>query len=360
MSHKILSLKQEIETKEELWNYLRIAMEVELSTIPTYLSAIYSLKPDTNQAARDVMYSVVIEEMLHLTLAGNVLRATGGLSELNSAEFVPKYPTPLPDSNIDLDGKTFEVPLQKFGIPALDVFLRIEKPERPGSKPAVKGWHSIGQFYDGLTVGLDNLCKQLGTGEVFNGEVGDQIQPEDYYGGSGEVIVVANENPDIAHENSKRAFKEIVDQGEGLHHKVMDGDEVPGKGGQGIPVPAHYFRFDEIKREQYYKAGDKPGCPTGPQLNVDWDAVHDMQKNPMMSKYEEGSEIHEALLDFNRTYMALLNILNDAFNKDQSLLMKATGMMYDLKYKAVALMKIPSGEGDTTVGPSFEYIAPGT
>ena len=79
----------------------------------------------------------------------------------------------------------------------------------------------------------------------------------------------------------------------------------------------------------------------------------------MMSKYPAGSEIHEALLDFNRTYMGLLNTLNDAFNKDRSLLMKAVGVMYDLKYKAVALMKIPSGEGDTTVGPSFEYVAPG-
>ena len=220
MSHKILSLKQEIETKEELWHYLRVAMEVELSTIPTYLSAIYSLKPDTNQAARDVMHSVVIEEMLHMILAGNVLRATGGLSEINSKEFVPTYPTPLPDSNIKVDGKIFEVPLQKFGIPALDVFLCIEKPERPGSKPETRGWHSIGQFYDGLTEGLDNLCTKLGTAEVFNGKGEDQIQPEDYYGGSGEVIVVANEDPDVAHENAKWAFKEIINQGEGMNQEV--------------------------------------------------------------------------------------------------------------------------------------------
>ena len=39
-------------------------------------------------------------------------------------------------------------------------------------------------------------------------------------------------------------------------------------------------------------------------------------------------------------------------------LLEAVGVMYELKYKAVALMKIPSGRDDgTTVGPSFEYIS---
>ena len=352
MSHKILELKQEIETKEELWHYLRIAMEVELSTIPTYLCAIYSLKPDSNQAARQVMHSVVIEEMLHLTLAGNVLRATGGLAQLNSKEFVPSYPTPLPDS--DIPG--FKVPLQKFGRDALDVFKRIELPSRPKDKPDAFGWHTIGQFYDGLQQGIDKLCDKLGTAEVFDGRVEDQIWPDDYYGGSGEVVVVANEDPETAHVNAKRAMDEIVNQGEGMHHEVMDGDHIPGKGDQEFPVPAHYFRFDEVCRERYYKADDAPGKPTGAVLHVDWEDVYNMQKNPMMHNYDEGSEIYAAMLDFNRTYMGLLNLLNDAFNKDRTLLMKAVGVMYDLKYKAVALMKTPSGDGDTTVGPSFEFV----
>ena len=30
--------------------------------------------------------------------------------------------------------------------------------------------------------------------------------------------------------------------------------------------------------------------------------------------------------------------------------------MYDLKHQAVELMKIPSGDGEMTAGPSFEYV----
>ena len=33
--------------------------------------------------------------------------------------------------------------------------------------------------------------------------------------------------------------------------------------------------------------------------------------------------------------------------------------MYGLKDDAVKLMELPSGDGETTVGPSFEYVPPG-
>jgi hypothetical protein len=364
MSDKIRSLKQKIETKEELWNYLQIAMEVEFSTIPAYLCAIYSIKPGTNQAAIDVMHSVVIEEMFHMTLAGNVLKATNGPSMINNEAFVPKYPTPLPKSNIKVDGQTFEVPLQKFSPFAIsETFMGIERPEQPGSPPEVQGWSSIGQFYDGLAKGLDELCDKMGPAEVFNGKMKDQILPQDYYGGSGHFVVVADEeNPAQALKNAHRAFQEIIAQGEGMDDgkNVFDCDVVPGRGEKTIPVPAHYYRFDEIYRGRYYKEGDKPHHPTGDVLDVDWSAVYNMKDNPRMEDYQPGSEIHGKLLEFNRTYMHLLNILNDAFSGKRERMMESVGVMYDLKYKAIALMKTPSGEGDITVGPSFEYLSPET
>ena len=126
-------------------------------------------------------------------------------------------------------------------------------------------------------------------------------------------------------------------------------------------MPAHYYRFDEVNQGRYYVLGDKPFEPTGEPLEVNWNAVYNMEENPKMDKYEKGSEIHGALLDFNRAYMNLLITLDKAFNEDRSHLVKAVGAMYDLKYKAVELMKIPTGKDDgSTVGPSFEYVAPGT
>jgi hypothetical protein len=370
MSLKLATLKQEIETKEDLHYYLRIAMELELSTIPPYMCGIYSIKPGFNQVAIDIMHSVIIEEMFHLTMAGNILRATGGKTKLSDPEFVPKYPTPLPKSNIkNHDGTTFTVPIQKFSQTAIKkTFMGIEAPEDLADRDVltVEGYHSIGQFYDSLDKGIDLLCVKLGVAEVFNGAVDTQILPEDYYGGSGQFVVVADPNPEQARKNAHRAIEEIVDQGEGVKKKdgadgVFDGDLIPGRGITKTPVPAHYYRFDEINQGRYYQSGNEPFCPKGEAFHVDWDAVYDMEDNPMMSNYKAGTQIHQSLLEFNRTYMDLLRSLDKAFNEDRSNLMKAVGVMYDLKYKAVALMKISNGKGDgKTVGPSFEYVAPAT
>ena len=46
------------------------------------------------------------------------------------------------------------------------------------------------------------------------------------------------------------------------------------------------------------------------------------------------------------------------FNGSPRLLAVATGAMYGLKEQAIELMKLPSGDGETTVGPSFEYVPP--
>jgi len=46
------------------------------------------------------------------------------------------------------------------------------------------------------------------------------------------------------------------------------------------------------------------------------------------------------------------------FNGAPARLVDAVPMMYDLKYRAQALMAIPTGRRDgLTVGPSFEYVA---
>ena len=55
--------------------------------------------------------------------------------------------------------------------------------------------------------------------------------------------------------------------------------------------------------------------------------------------------------------MNLLDLLQCAFCGERGKLMQAVGVMYDLKYKAEALMKVPAGDGATTVGPSFEYVS---
>jgi CDGSH-type Zn-finger protein len=59
---------------------------------------------------------------------------------------------------------------------------------------------------------------------------------------------------------------------------------------------------------------------------------------------------------FNRAYCAVLHLLDKCFNGSPRLLSVATGEMYALKHQAIELMELPSGDGQTMVGPSFEYV----
>ncbi len=57
-----------------------MAIKLEHATIPPYLTALYSIKPDPRKSNHDsynIIRAVAVEEMLHLTLAANLLNAVG-------------------------------------------------------------------------------------------------------------------------------------------------------------------------------------------------------------------------------------------------------------------------------------------
>ena len=72
-----------ITTLDDLRTHLQWAIEIEHRIIPPYLCALYSIKPGRNREASEAITSVFIEEMLHMTLAANVLNAIGGAPVLD-------------------------------------------------------------------------------------------------------------------------------------------------------------------------------------------------------------------------------------------------------------------------------------
>ena len=60
-----------------------------------------------------------------------------------------------------------------------------------------------------------------------------------------------------------------------------------------------------------------------------------------MAQYPEGSEVRRKMIEFNRTYMGLLDELHAALNGKPQRMMQSVARMYDLKYQAIELMKIP-------------------
>src|SRR5919197_2813527 len=171
-------------TLDDLRTHLQAAVELELLVIPPYLCALYSLHPGSNEEAALIIRSVVVEEMLHMILASNVLNAVGGTPEVAGGDWTPSYPTKIPYHR-----GLFEVGLRPFGDLALDTFLIIENPSYLHSKPPDpsadaatprlmtlgrngEGYRTIGEFYDAIAAGLRSPVDRLGGKAVFTGRAG--------------------------------------------------------------------------------------------------------------------------------------------------------------------------------------------
>jgi CDGSH-type Zn-finger protein len=336
-----------ITTVDSLRRHLQWAIEIEHATLPPYLCALYSIQEGCNQEAAEVVHGVFMEEMLHLTMAANLLNAVGGSPKLDGPSLLPRFPTYLPHSN-----RAFEVPLMKFCPEAVETFMKIERPGEHDGLPEDNRFETIGQFYEAIEGALTALAAELGEEVLFCGDPARLVTDELYYGGSGRIVTV------VDLESALAALEEIVEQGEGLQHQeVWDGDRDmfhPER-----EEVAHYFRFKEIAVGRRHAPGDTPQSgPTGEPFHVDWEAVHNMRPNPRTTDYPKGSEIRAQMEEFNHAYSGVLHLLDECFNGSPRLLTVATGAMYGLKEQAIGLMRLPSGHGETTVGPSFEYVPP--
>ena len=106
LDRKVIEAVQAAAVREDLYPWLQNAIELEHSTIPPYLTAMFSLKPGTNDEIARLIGSIVHEEMLHMTIVGNILIAIGGHPAINVPRFIPKYPGHLP---MAIGGSSFEV-----------------------------------------------------------------------------------------------------------------------------------------------------------------------------------------------------------------------------------------------------------
>src|SRR4051812_34912553 len=128
---------------------------------------MYSLKPGVNDAIGRLIRAVVIQEMLHLTIASNILIAIGGRPAINTPEFVPIYPGPLPMS---IGGADFTVGIEAFSKPLVEqIFMKIEEPEHPIpvralAEAVVPDFATIGEFYAALKAKLAEFGDSIFTG----------------------------------------------------------------------------------------------------------------------------------------------------------------------------------------------------
>jgi hypothetical protein len=326
-------------TIDDLRAHLQTAVEIEWSTIPPYLCARWSLADGRNELAAECIEDVVMEEMLHLTLACNVLNAVGGAPQLVPPDGKPPtYPTFLPHSD-----DAFLVNLLPFSPRALETFRSIERPAPDAAPPEPERYHTIAQFYEAVREGLTALAAKE---RIFTGKRERQVDGSYYYGGGGEAF------PVIDLDSAVKALEVIVFEGEGIHQSIWDGDdEVLGEPRE----LAHYFRFDELYRGRRYLSRDTPSSgPTGEPILLDYGAVLPMRPNPKAADYPRGSELRAMMDECNATYSRLLSQLQRAFIGRPPELVESVQTMLELRYQAIALMHVPVGDG-MTAGPAFEW-----
>lgn len=344
-----MKIYRPISTVGDLACHLQWALSVELSTIPPYLCALYSVRDRASAAAR-LVRDVVIEEMLHMALVANLMNAIGARPSLRP-KYVPLYPGYMPHHAA---GGPF-IQLQPLSAElARTVFMAIERPE-PYPKAPAEGdrFKTIGQFYHAIEQGFERCC--AADPQLFERDTGFQRSDTYFGGGGGEPMLVHDLN------SAKRALKEITEQGEGapLAHPPFPGEQPfggydnygmrpDGTYGPIIGTPwemSHYGKFKQLA------TGEVEVPPT-----------HPMQANPSDEELE--GPVRKCSELFDACYTAVLVALERAFTStetDAAFFGQALSVMqFVLPQLAAVLMRTPLQHGadpalGPNAGPSFVY-----
>jgi len=314
-----------IESVESLRSHIELAIRVELSTIPPYLFAMYSIEDPGSEAAI-LIRSIVAEEMLHAALATNLLLAVGGVPSFGDRSYVPTYPMDLPHHRPPLVLELAPCSLETIR----DVFMRIEQPELHGAPPEPDEYESLGQFYHALEIGLDEMSEQLDLFENPQTEL--QMANPSYYRpvtfdveDSGGLLLIHDLVTAID------AIEIIIHQGEGLSDDRW-------------ADPAHQELTHFNKLLQIYEGQS----PLGDVVPV--------RRNPTTASFPEEIGVVSDL--FNALYRGVYLILGQIFSggPEQH---RSVGLLYvvmgDLMSRSARFLVQQELDDGSHAAPTFEY-----
>lgn len=315
-----------IESVEDLRTRLSIATDVEFSTIPPYLYALYSIKDQSSTSAR-LIASIVVEEMLHVCLTTNLLLALGGEPSF-ARRVAPAYPALLahhrPDLQLELRACTMEL--------VRDTFLKVERPAPADAEPEDDQYETLGQFYGSVMSALIVLARD--TDLFTNPQRERQMSNPAFYGpvhydaaDSGGLMLI----DDVA--SATAALEIVIHQGEGVgHERWADPEHVE---------LTHFSKLDLIA------SGAVDIGPVWPVLD-----------NPRTAQFPE--ELRDVSHLFNACYRLTLLTMHRLFSgeEDQS---GDIGVLYTLMTGALAPIACYLASKDVGTGrhagPTFEHHA---
>lgn len=313
---------------------LQAAVQLELSTLPPYLCGLWSIE-SASGAAYDLINSIILEEMLHMGWACNILNSLNTVPEIVTGYQQLVYPGPLPGGvrpqlTVTLAGLT---PDQIF-----NVYMQIEYPESPVAIAAVAAgetYPTIGAFYDAILAAFDQLNPPLSGNNQLTATFTLNGQPYNQ-------LTAINTAADVT-----TAISTIKQQGEGTSASPDSID--PGS------EFAHYYKFKEIYT-------GKTLIQVNGQWQFDGDPVpfpdaYPMTEIPTGGYQNPSPAVQSALVNFNTQFSSLLDQLQSAWATGSSTTLgDAVGTMFKLPSLAVALMKMPLPDGSGVYGPDFVYM----
>lgn len=324
---------------------LQQAIELEWTTIPVYLTSLYSIKYGRNAEIYELIRSVIVQEMLHMTQAANILIAMGGSPLIDDPSVIPSFPT------IGLAGGVLPsllITLEKLSLEHVYwVFMAIEVPERSlVGLPAISNKHTIGEFYKEIRQCIGNLGDHIFDPSSVNLQVKwPWVSTRDV----GNLVPVTN----VA--SAQRAIDVVVSQGEGS--SILNPDEL------GSHTLAHFFKFEEIvcqrhleKVEEFYYAYN------GPPIQFDPDGVWPVRTNPKASTVPPDTNCYTQSRVFHQVYRMLLRKLQSVFNGHPEDIFMTVQLMKSMQVHArkLAWTKLhpDDPDDDTTCGPVWDYFWP--
>ena len=325
-------MRQAAPNRDMQWlkDALQIAIQLELATLPPYLTARWTIVDRQDPVAQSI-FQVRREEMLHFGIACNLSVAIGGSPVIADAGIVPTYPGHLPGGVLP----NVEIRLKRLSRDQAGVFMQIEYPQGGpiAFAAASETFDSIGEFYSAIFAAF----------QMHNPSLDTRFQLQHPSLGLSKIDTL---------DKVRTAIELIKIQGEG---SKLTPEEKPGD-------LAHYYRFGEIyHQKQFVKdaATGKWGF-SGPAMPLP--QVWPMADIPV-GGYQRADVADPATWDliatFDDQYSQMLRALQSAWQQgDPVLLRQAIGLMLAMGDTGAKLVQIPIPGRGENYGPCFRYVAP--
>jgi len=287
---------------------LQTAIALEHSTMPLYSAAMYSLEVQ-NYPSYNTIRSVLMEEMLHMAAACNMLAALGGSPRLRTLD--PGFPAAGLPGQVAPDLQVMLAPLSPRH---LQDFMRIEAPlfmlkdeQRGGVYP------TIGEFYQAIK---DAVAGNAPAVRKAVGEGG----PANQVGGNLGYRTISPNGADPVDE-LLTAIDMITEQGEGEPVNSI------GTGKDFQNEESHYARFAELRYGARYRQPNPPVELT-PETEsayfqgdeIVWPVVINTLAVPadgygkILALDPDAALVRKELDGFDSAYTAMMVALDDAWN----------------------------------------------